>query len=144
MKKLPLSGTGKHKYSFQRIDVPSLPKYFCDCEEHSGLTERGKQIRHVEVETDGMDQEEMNIMTKVMNALFKNQNYDSADVSYKGDDSFKSTGDLHCEENDADEDDLLINVLSKGNNKVASLVRQQVPQLSHDQVCFLFLFFGNC
>ncbi|KAK9114673.1 hypothetical protein Syun_021470 [Stephania yunnanensis] len=44
VKALPYSGTGKHKYSFRRIEVPSsLPINFCDCEEHSGAS---KSVKH--------------------------------------------------------------------------------------------------
>ncbi|KAK9114676.1 hypothetical protein Syun_021473 [Stephania yunnanensis] len=44
VKALPYSGTGKHKYSFRRIEVPSsLPINFWDCEEHSGAS---KSVKH--------------------------------------------------------------------------------------------------
>ncbi|EPS66732.1 hypothetical protein M569_08046, partial [Genlisea aurea] len=35
IKAIPLKGSGKHKYSFQRVEVPPMPVNFCDCEEHS-------------------------------------------------------------------------------------------------------------
>ncbi|KAL6508462.1 hypothetical protein OROHE_021595 [Orobanche hederae] len=34
IKPIPLEGSGKHKYSFQRVEIPPLPIHFCDCEEH--------------------------------------------------------------------------------------------------------------
>ncbi|EYU28280.1 hypothetical protein MIMGU_mgv1a003363mg [Erythranthe guttata] len=42
IKPIPLKGTGKHKYSFQRVEIPPLPIHFCDCEEHSVPPESAK------------------------------------------------------------------------------------------------------
>ncbi|KAH9623619.1 hypothetical protein KSS87_008594 [Heliosperma pusillum] len=50
MKPLPLSGTGKHKYSFRRLDGPPCPVHFCDCPEHSVPNQP-----HTETRTNGSD-----------------------------------------------------------------------------------------
>lgn len=143
VKLLPFSGTGKHKYSFQRVDVPSLPKYFCDCEEHAGpfSDEIEKRIRHQEAEPEsgGVNQEELSIMNKVMNSLFQKQNDGSIDdgtlLADSGDKSFKSSDELHMDEDeDEDEDNLILNVVTKGNDDMFALLgRQQGHQVS-DQV----------
>ncbi|KAJ0266817.1 Protein REPRESSOR OF SILENCING 3 [Hirschfeldia incana] len=76
VKAMPLSGTGKHKYSFQRVAVPSLlPKTFCDCEEHSAsLTPRETHVRDLEAINVGINEEEVNIMNSVMNKLLGKDN----------------------------------------------------------------------
>ncbi|XP_047329170.1 protein REPRESSOR OF SILENCING 3 [Impatiens glandulifera] len=75
VKLLPKNGTGKHKYSFQRVNVPSMPVHFCDCEEHSGSANAAKQEAHaLEVLAGGVDDQEFNIMHNVMNKLFAKQN----------------------------------------------------------------------
>lgn len=122
VKSLPFSGTGKHKYSFQRPNyVPPLPMYFCDCEEHSGPCtekEKHKQVTHVESlsqtrseEGGGINEEELNIMNKVMNTLLlqNQQNHHHEEIGQDQDD-------------DEDEDNLIINVATtnQSNHKVPS------------------------
>ncbi|EXC24931.1 hypothetical protein L484_011797 [Morus notabilis] len=139
VKLLPFSGTGKHKYSFQRVEVPSLPKYFCDCEEHSGpfSTENEKRIRHQEAESGGMNREELSIMNKVMNTLFQKQNdgsnNDGTLLADSGDNSFKLSKDLH-DEDEADEDDnLILNVVAKESDMLTLLGRQQGDQVNDQE-----------
>ncbi|XP_010252150.1 PREDICTED: uncharacterized protein LOC104593828 isoform X2 [Nelumbo nucifera] len=74
VKSLPYGGTGKHKYSFQRVDVPSLPIHFCDCEEHLNASEITNGNRGtLEPESGVIGKEELNMMTLVMNKLFKRE-----------------------------------------------------------------------
>ncbi|KAF8102536.1 hypothetical protein N665_0198s0236 [Sinapis alba] len=96
VKAMPLSGTGKHKYSFQRVAVPSLlPKTFCDCEEHSAsLTPLETHARDVEALNVGINEEEVNIMNSVMNKLLE-----------KDDSSMNN-----------EKDNIVINVVSNGND----------------------------
>ncbi|CAN7140192.1 unnamed protein product [Brassica rapa subsp. narinosa] len=103
VKTMPLSGTGKHKYSFQRVAVPSLlPKTFCDCEEHSAsLTPQETHARDVEALNVGINEEEVNIMNSVMNKLLQK---DDSVISEK-DDIIVDT-----------KDNILINVLSNGKD----------------------------
>ncbi|XP_021763743.1 uncharacterized protein LOC110728397 [Chenopodium quinoa] len=56
VKALPFRGTGKHKYSFQRVVVPPLPVHFCDCPEH-----------YVDIQSDKMN--DRDIINSVMNKL---------------------------------------------------------------------------
>lgn len=104
---MPLSGTGKHKYSFQRVAVPSLlPKSFCDCEEHStSLTPRENHVHDLEALNVGINEEEVNIMTSVMNKLFEKNNLSKSEQVPEED-----------SELEADQDNLIINVVSNGNN----------------------------
>lgn len=76
IKLVPVKGTGKHKYSFQRVEVPPFPTHFCDCEEHSGAlyTPKEKSLIDKEIEIGGVDQEELNIMASVMNKIFEREN----------------------------------------------------------------------
>ncbi|CAN6870671.1 unnamed protein product [Brassica oleracea] len=103
VKAMPLSGTGKHKYSFQRVAVPSLlPKTFCDCEEHSAsLTPQETHARDVEALNVGINVEEVNIMNSVMNKLLQK------------DDSFISEKDDIIVDT---KDNILINVVSNGKD----------------------------
>ncbi|XP_013608706.1 PREDICTED: dentin sialophosphoprotein isoform X1 [Brassica oleracea var. oleracea] len=103
VKAMPLSGTGKHKYSFQRVAVPSLlPKTFCDCEEHSAsLTPQETHARDVEALNVGINVEEVNIMNSVMNKLLQK---DDSVISEK-DDIIVDT-----------KDNILINVVSNGKD----------------------------
>ncbi|XP_009120326.2 dentin sialophosphoprotein [Brassica rapa] len=103
VKAMPLSGTGKHKYSFQRVAVPSLlPKTFCDCEEHSAsLTPQETHARDVEALNVGINEEEVNIMNSVMNKLLQKDDI----VINEKDDIIVDT-----------KDNILINVVSNGKD----------------------------
>ncbi|CAN8301429.1 unnamed protein product [Cochlearia groenlandica] len=108
VKAMPLSGTGKHKYSFQRVAVQSLlPKSFCDCEEHSGsLTPRETHVRDLEALNVGINEEEVNVMNSVMNKLFEKNNLSVSEKVLEEE-----------SEVEEDQDNLIINVVSKGNDK---------------------------
>lgn len=76
VKSLPFRGTGKHKYSFQRVEVPPLPKLFCDCEEHSNLSHslQVKKTHELDSQGDGgVNAEELDMMNSVMNKLFQRE-----------------------------------------------------------------------
>ncbi|KAJ0090261.1 hypothetical protein Patl1_14021 [Pistacia atlantica] len=136
VKALPFSGTGKHKYSFQRVEAPPLPMYFCDCEEHfvPSCTAKGKEMQNhtakeeemhgLAAESGGVNEEELNIMNSVMKKLFERENV-SKSASHEtgpaddGHDSIKLIEDLQFSENEEDEDNIVINVVSRGNNKMA-------------------------
>ncbi|PPD67732.1 hypothetical protein GOBAR_AA39680 [Gossypium barbadense] len=76
IKSLPFSGTGKHRYSFQRVEALAFPLHFCDCAEHSGRFNavKQKEVRHHEEINDGMNEEELSLMSSVMNKLFEREN----------------------------------------------------------------------
>ncbi|KAG2299692.1 hypothetical protein Bca4012_011272 [Brassica carinata] len=119
VKAMPLSGTGKHKYSFQRIAVPSLlPKTFCDCEEHSAsLTPLETHARDLEAINVGINEEEVNIMNSVMNKLLKK---DDSSISEKDDSIVSEKDDSIVSEKDNiivdTKDNIVINVVSNGND----------------------------
>ena len=77
IKPVSLRGTGKHKCSFQRVEVPSLSIHFCDCEEHSDTTHTDKQksLCNYDSKDGGMDEKELNIMNSVLNRIFERENY---------------------------------------------------------------------
>ncbi|VYS70728.1 unnamed protein product [Arabidopsis thaliana] len=108
VKPMPLSGTGKHKYSFQRVPVSSsLPRSFCDCEEHSNssLTPREIHLHDLEAVNVGRQEAEVNVMNSVMNKLFEKNNVDPEEDN----------------EIEADQDNLIINVASSGNDMDSAL-----------------------
>ncbi|XP_019092677.1 PREDICTED: uncharacterized protein LOC104735182 isoform X2 [Camelina sativa] len=106
---MPLSGTGKHKYSFQRVPLTSsLPKSFCDCEEHSNnsLTPRETHLHDLDALNVGINEDEVNVMNSVMNKLFQKHNIPTSEQVPEEDN----------DEIDADQDNLVINVVSSGND----------------------------
>ncbi|KAL1568099.1 protein REPRESSOR OF SILENCING 3 [Salvia divinorum] len=83
---IPLKGTGKHKYSFQRIEVPPLPTHFCDCEEHfvppepvkrnhSGhpMPAKRNNTDDHEVDNNGVNEEELNMMKSILDKLLEKE-----------------------------------------------------------------------
>lgn len=62
VKSLPFRGTGKHKYSFQRVVVPPLPVHFCDCPEHCE-----------DIQNDKINDKEISMMNSVMNKLLNKE-----------------------------------------------------------------------
>ncbi|EOY32211.1 RNA-binding family protein, putative isoform 2 [Theobroma cacao] len=124
VKSLPLSGTGKHKYSFQRVEVSALPIHFCDCEEHSGhfnAVRRKEGQNHEEI-NGVMNEEEVSMMSSVMNKLFERANISNTSSAILADEREDFTklieGPLSDEE-ETDDDDLIINVVSDSNNRAA-------------------------
>ncbi|KAF8685974.1 hypothetical protein HU200_043900 [Digitaria exilis] len=81
VKALPLKGTGKHKYSFRHIEVPSYPIHFCDCEEHCGPPEAANS-EYAKVLNAAAYEKERNFMNSVMNKLFEkeNEDFDSSEM----------------------------------------------------------------
>ncbi|XP_078443149.1 RNA-binding (RRM/RBD/RNP motifs) family protein [Wolffia australiana] len=86
VKALPIKGTGKHKYSFQRVMITSssLPVHFCDCEEHSRLSEdlARERLTGVEERKPVVKKREINIMTSVMNKLLAKEVAKSTGIGY--------------------------------------------------------------
>ncbi|OEL18919.1 hypothetical protein BAE44_0020065 [Dichanthelium oligosanthes] len=81
VKALPFKGSGKHKYSFRHIEVPSYPIHFCDCEEHCGPPEAAND-EYASVLNAAAYEKERNIMNSVMNKLFEkeNEHFDSSEM----------------------------------------------------------------
>ena len=147
VKVLPLSGSGKHEYSFRNVEVPPFPIHFCDCEEHSidPHPAKEKQTNDLEAQSGGMNEEEINIMNSVMNKLFEREKVLDAAHSGNGqtkerDNSAKLISGLQFDENEADsetdEDNLIINVVKRKNNRMDLLGVQEKEQISENQVDF--------
>ncbi|XP_044411467.1 protein REPRESSOR OF SILENCING 3 [Triticum aestivum] len=81
LKPLPFKGSGKHKYSFRNIEVPSYPIHFCDCEEHCGPPEKANE-EYAAVLNRVAYEKERNIMNSVMSKLFEKdtEQIDSSEV----------------------------------------------------------------
>ncbi|XP_057861717.1 uncharacterized protein LOC131070228 isoform X2 [Cryptomeria japonica] len=80
VKVLPGKGTGKHKYSFQRVEsVPVTQLLFCGCEEQKIHIERDENneidvdMNNAMPETRGVTEKELNIMKRVMDKLIGNE-----------------------------------------------------------------------
>ncbi|XVF69823.1 hypothetical protein PTKIN_Ptkin11bG0112000 [Pterospermum kingtungense] len=123
VKSLPLSGTGKHRYSFQRVQTPALPIHFCDCEEHSGMFNVVKQKHHQEINC-AMNEEELSMMSSVVNKLFERENVSNAKQS----DGFIKP--VEEEDGDNDDDDLIINVVSNANNRATMSGSREQKKIS--------------
>ncbi|KAL5207005.1 hypothetical protein ABZP36_031440 [Zizania latifolia] len=151
VKSLPFKGSGKHKYSFRRIEVPSYPIHFCDCEEHCGLPEAAND-EYASVLNTAAYAKERNIMNYMMSKLLEkeNEHFDSLEMQNVGAD-FNTTepsddsNDLQIEEReetsevDLDDmqmeeteepseeemDDLVLNIVTrKSSSSVAQLNRE--------------------
>ncbi|KAK8954782.1 hypothetical protein KSP39_PZI001717 [Platanthera zijinensis] len=107
VKPLPFKGSGKHKYSFQRVEVSPLPIHFCDCEEHSKSLET---IVH---------EKERNLMSNVINKLIERDNsfaspggklQDGSGVNVFSSSKGEGIQSKEAEVFDADDDNLMMNV----------------------------------
>lgn len=151
MKTLPFKGTGKHKYSFQRIEVPPLPLHFCDCEEHYESSKTVNQD-YLSSLNKAAYEKERSIMTSVMNKLFEQEeNEISASgmvklaknentmVDPSNDDiQVKETDDIQVKETEeiqeADADNLVTNIgMGRSDDMLAQLRGRET--LSVDHVC---------
>ncbi|KAI9110511.1 hypothetical protein K1719_018377 [Acacia pycnantha] len=147
VKSIPFTGTGKHKYSFPKVEVPPLPVHFCDCEEHYSPfgTIRPKQFRNREAEGGGMDDEEINLMNVVINKLFERENLSSPTHVKKEQNCDVSPGGLQSDESEADslsdDDGLIINMETKkkktdkiGCLELERILRNQESELNKAKV----------
>lgn len=73
VKPLPFKGSGKHKYSFQRVEVSPLPIHFCDCEEHTKPLETTGQ-KYCSPLNTVVHEKERNLMSSVINKLIEGDN----------------------------------------------------------------------
>uniref|UniRef100_A0A0A9CRG1 RRM domain-containing protein n=1 Tax=Arundo donax TaxID=35708 RepID=A0A0A9CRG1_ARUDO len=158
VKALPFKGTGKHKYSFRHIAVPSYPIHFCDCEEHCGPPEAANN-EYASVLNAAAYEKEHNIMNSVMNKLFEKENEhldpsemekcDHIDTLEPSDDvndmQVQETeeapeddlDDLQAEETEESseediDDDLVINIAPHKSNKSVGKASMEKPELNKD------------
>ncbi|PUZ74002.1 hypothetical protein GQ55_1G031200 [Panicum hallii var. hallii] len=156
VKALPFKGTGKHKYSFRHIEVPSYPIHFCDCEEHCGPPEAANN-EYASVLNAAAYEKERNIMNSVMNKLFEkeNEHFDSSEMekfdahtdtiepsnavnSMQIEETEEaSEEDLQMEEpeesSDEDlDDDLVINIAPRKSNKSVGQANMEKREVKND------------
>ncbi|XP_068642452.1 protein REPRESSOR OF SILENCING 3 [Aristolochia californica] len=129
VKSLPYSGTGKHKYSFQRIEIPSLPVHFCDCEEHSGHSATAVE-KLVSSINGGINEKELIVMNSVMNKLFGREKAAESEIAGKATEgerisalknrSDHATDEAPCNDEEisesTDEDNLVLNIATEGDS----------------------------
>ncbi|KAF5181207.1 RNA-binding (RRM/RBD/RNP motifs) family protein [Thalictrum thalictroides] len=127
VKSMPYSGTGKHKYSFQRVEVPSLPIHFCDCEEHCGSSDlpKAKHTSDFEDQTGNVNDEELDMMRSVMDKILKREGNASTEISnvrVPTEEESPNQSDAPSNESeagqDSDADNLVINIVSGGNARL--------------------------
>uniref|UniRef100_A0ACD5V991 Uncharacterized protein n=1 Tax=Avena sativa TaxID=4498 RepID=A0ACD5V991_AVESA len=73
LRPLPFKGSGKHKYSFRNIEVPSYPIHFCDCEEHCGPPEKANEEYATALNRVAYEKER-SIMNSVMSKFLEKDN----------------------------------------------------------------------
>jgi len=73
LRPLPFKGSGKHKYSFRNIEVPSYPIHFCDCEEHCGPPEKANEEYAAALNRVAYEKER-SIMNSVMSKFLEKDN----------------------------------------------------------------------
>ena len=104
LKPLPFKGSGKHKYSFRNIEVPSYPIHFCDCEEHCGPPERANE-EYATALNRVASEKERSIMNSVMSKLFEkdSEQVDTEEMQKRGDDvNITEPSDAEIESSDSD------------------------------------------
>ncbi|KAF9600481.1 hypothetical protein IFM89_009930 [Coptis chinensis] len=136
------SGTGKHKYSFRRVEVPSLPIHFCDCDEHCGASEiaKVKQISANEEQTEIMKEEELNMMRSVMDKIFNREVKPSSErrrvkVPTEEESPKHSIDDLPSEseaDEDNDGDNIVINIVRGGKTKLGSVEKGRLENVDQE------------
>lgn len=147
IKPIPLKGSGKHKYSFQRVEVPPLPIHFCDCEEHSGPPDPPKRdyINYKEMDNYGVNENELNMMKSILSKLLDKETC-SETVATEGKVSEEKNNDASSadkwqvdgsEDNqESDEDNLVINILGSSSKRIASFEDWGQKTATADQVKF--------
>ncbi|KAK1417073.1 hypothetical protein QVD17_26195 [Tagetes erecta] len=146
VKSLAQVGIGKHKYSFQRIQVPSIPTHFCDCEEHSLAfpPPNRKQSSEIDNASYGINEEELNIMNSVMNRIFERANppkpvTERSKPVIEKTESTNGKDELAPAETDeedhlTDEDNLIINVANRKNDSMDLLGEMRAMMANKEPV----------
>ncbi|CAN6444880.1 unnamed protein product [Victoria cruziana] len=145
VKLLPYSGTGKHKYSFQLVDAPTLPIHFCDCEQHS-LPSANATAKDVAMDTRNnvVGQHELDIMKSVLEKLFNAEAKPAAgtvelnllrEMNYVS--HLNNITELHNEEaaEASDSDNLITNIVLEGGD--VSSAKELVFSMKQDTDRFL-------
>lgn len=142
---MPFKGTGKHKYSFQRIEVPPVPLHFCDCEEHYESSKTVNQD-YLSSLNKAAYEKERSIMTCVMNKLFEKEENEICasgmiELAKNENTMDPSNDDIQVKETEeiqeADADNLVTNIgMGQSDDMLAQLRGRET--LSVDQVCKIY------
>ncbi|KAI0518941.1 hypothetical protein KFK09_006378 [Dendrobium nobile] len=143
VKPLPFKGTGKHKYSFQRIEVPPLPIHFCDCEEHSKSLETTSQ-KYLSPLSIVVNEKEQNMMTSVINKLMggeKDERPSDRKTQVASDPKILSlcNEDIHSNEtkvSDTDDDNLVINICVGAEDDILMQLKKGMTQVTPQESGF--------
>ncbi|GAB2250773.1 hypothetical protein Droror1_Dr00017023 [Drosera rotundifolia] len=138
VKPLPYKGTGKHKYSFQRVEIPAPPHHFCACPDHSEAYQtESVQIDESLKKCGEINKEEISMMRSIMNKLLereKNSVLSEESPLHKEEDA-KKLQESPSNENSADDDDdddLIINVKQGHKNSSSSLQNGRVANFVNE------------
>ncbi|KAH0465944.1 hypothetical protein IEQ34_006047 [Dendrobium chrysotoxum] len=143
VKPLPFKGTGKHKYSFQRIEVPPLPIHFCDCEEHSKSLETTSQ-KYLSPLSIVVNEKEQNMMTNVINKLMGGETDERPSdrkTQVASDPKILSlcNEDIHSNEtkaSDTDDDNLVINIGVGAEDDILMQLKKGMTQVTRQESGF--------
>ncbi|KAI3775269.1 hypothetical protein L1987_49840 [Smallanthus sonchifolius] len=139
VKSLAQVGIGKHKYSFQRIQVPPIPTHFCDCEEHSLAfpPPSKKQSSEIDDASYGINEQELNIMNSVMNKIFERANPSKQVIERSESENGKDeliAAETDEEDHLTDEDNLIINVANRRNDNMDLLGEMRAMMANQEPV----------
>lgn len=139
VKSLPFKGTGKHKYSFQRVEVPSLPIHFCDCEEHCEPPEAAIE-KYQSALNSAAYEKELSIMNSVMSKLFAKENSEmdpsrkpEVDTEVNNVDNYENDVQVGGTEaaNEEDEDNLVTNIgVGQTEDMLMQLIGRETPAVN--------------
>ncbi|XP_020587583.1 uncharacterized protein LOC110029575 [Phalaenopsis equestris] len=140
VKPLPFKGTGKHKYSFQRIEVPPLPIHFCDCEEHSKALETTSHGYLSRLSTV-VHEKERNIMTNVIDKLMRGDKVEiSSNKNTQVATDLKISSPCNvdfylsdAEVSDADDDNLVMNIGVGAEDDILMQLKGGMTQLAGEE-----------
>ncbi|KAL9265386.1 REPRESSOR OF SILENCING 3-like protein [Drosera capensis] len=138
VKPLPYKGTGKHKYSFQRVEIPTPPHHFCACPDHS----EAYQMESVQIDESlkkcgEINEEEISMMRSIMNKLLEREKNSvlSEESPLRKEEDAKKLQESPSDENSADDngnDDLLINIKQGNKNSSSSLQNGRVADFVNE------------
>ncbi|XP_020096447.1 uncharacterized protein LOC109715726 [Ananas comosus] len=141
VKSLPFKGTGKHKYSFQRVEVPSLPIHFCDCEEHCEPPEAANE-KYQSALNSAAYEKELSIMNSVMSKLFAKENSEmdpsrkpEVDTEVNNIDNYENDVQVGGTEaaSEEDEDNLVTNIgVGQTEDMLMQLIGRETPAVNQE------------
>uniref|UniRef100_A0ACD5VXN1 Uncharacterized protein n=1 Tax=Avena sativa TaxID=4498 RepID=A0ACD5VXN1_AVESA len=142
LRPLPFKGSGKRKYSFRNIEVPSYPIHFCDCEEHCGPPEKANE-EYAAALNRVASEKERNIMNSVMSKLLEKddeqidteemQKHDNDVIITEPSDAGTEASDSDTEPSDS-ENDLQIEETEETPEDLDELQMEEAEDSSEDEL----------